>query len=420
MKIVGSNSGSKIRGPTLADADFSLAAQARDVVISSGGSSTRTTNDTIWIDHVSSTVDHEFDITLNENVVGSLDSAIIENVTPSIISFDSTSNKATRIADGIAQINVHTEWVSKGVKFNVHRDLSTTAVEFSGFASGSLAKHIADTIDAKLTGTPSSRVAQYNGDPAVFGNFTRNTNRWTLGWDLSCLSPWNSYSDAGQPNISTGNMMAGTLVSPIHVIFNSHFIPVVGGAYGSRYIWFVAEDGEVIRKTAVDTILWDDPNVSDIAMLVLDSPLPSKFKPAKVLPTDFLNKLKFAAPGSNAASGGNYDARIPVITTNQDQWCQISELNFYSTSIRQPVSLTWPSSALRLQWYLRGIRTNDSSHPAFVIINGETVLLGTWRYGGPGAFTNLANQTNHDMINSAMLSSGYQLTTVDLSGFPSY
>jgi hypothetical protein len=86
---------------------------------------------------------------------------------------------------------------------------------------------------------------------------------------------------------------------------------------------------------------------------------------------------------------------------------------------RLPVYLASASTTARYAYYIN-IRNGDSASPALTIINGEVVALGTWRYGGAGGFNNCQNQTNRDMINTAMAPSGYSLTEIDLSSFPTY
>jgi hypothetical protein len=412
MKLIGSPTGTlKIRGPLPSDRDFQATALARDTTISSGGTSLRVNKDTSWTDHTAATVDKEFDVQLTESVAGTMDDMVVQNVTPGVVSYDATTNRATRVADGTAQINFHTAWVSRGVKFAVSRQGGTTSSVFNGFQPGSLAKHICDSIDAKLTGTPSVRKPQYLGDPAVFGHFTRNPDRWTLGWDLSCLSVWNSYADEGKPDVATGNMMGGTLISPKHVLFNAHYVPVVPG---NRDLWFVAEDGEVMKATAVATALWIDPTVADIAVLTLQNPLPSKFKPAKVLPLNFQNYLPFSVADAN---GTDITPRIPVLTANQDKQIGVSELYAHYPAQRTAVSLIVPAGTPRSS-FVTYLRNHDSSHPGFTVVNGDVVVLGGWQYGGAGTFCNLNNSTNRSAINTAI--APYSLTEVDLSAFPTY
>ena len=62
----------------------------------------------------------------------------------------------------------------------------------------------------------------------------------------------------------------------------------------------------------------------------------------------------------------------------------------------------------------------DSGNPAFLVINGEPVLLGTLTGGGAGSITSLHDQLG--LINTAMTAAGgsQQLTQFDLSGYTSY
>jgi hypothetical protein len=280
MDIIHNSASSiTIRGPSTSDADFDLSAVSQPVVITAGSSSDTTTNDVVSTTSISATTDSGYELVRQEKVVGTFgptDNWV--NLDPGVASFDSTTGRVTRITDGTVRINYHTRLISRGVSLNVIRQGGQTQTVFKQFATGSLAAHITSQIDTKLTGDPSVRKQRFVGDPTVFGNFTLNTNRWTAGWDLSCVSPWNTYGN---------NQMTGVLVSPKHVLFSAHYVPVVGSGYGTRTIYFVAEDGEVISRTLVDTVLWHDPLVSDIAVLIMDTALPSKFKPAKFLPTTF-------------------------------------------------------------------------------------------------------------------------------------
>lgn len=62
----------------------------------------------------------------------------------------------------------------------------------------------------------------------------------------------------------------------------------------------------------------------------------------------------------------------------------------------------------------------DSGNPAFFVVNGEAVLLGTLTGGGAGSITSLHDQLG--LINTAMTAAGgsQQLTQFDLSGYTSY
>jgi hypothetical protein len=404
MRIIGSMTGQRIRGASLTDANFTLVAQPRDTVISSGGQSDRTDNDVIWTDHTTATVDREYDIQLVETVQGTLDFISIENLTPSIATV-SNAGQVTRVADGTAQINYHTRLLSRSAVIPITRTGGSVASVFKQFATGSLAKHITDAITSRLSGAPTTKKPLFNGDPTIFGNFTRNTSSWTSGIDFSCFSPWNGYGL---------NQMGGTLISPRHVLYNAHYIPVVGGIYGTRPIWFVANDGEVVQRTLTNSI-GDFSLGTDLAVAVLDSDVPSKIKFAKTITqTDIVNKLAFARNVQSAI-------RIPVIGCDQEKKAHIRDFTYYNSGSTDVIYFNTPTDSTRVTWF-EDVIAGDSSSPAFLLINGELVVLGGWHFGGAGGCANLAASAHQTMVNSWMttLGGGYQLTNIDLSSFPTY
>jgi hypothetical protein len=403
MKINGNtNSGGvRIRGSNSNDADFTLTAtQGIPVIISSETTVDRTTGDLIFTTHSDATTDPTYNIVATELISGTLDNLQIQNVNPTIASLDN-SGKVTRLSDGVAKIIYHTRLISKAVDCDMTRNVGATSSVFKEFASGSLAKHVNDWITARLSGQTNL----FNGDPTVFGNFTRNTNFYLKDADWSCFSPWNGYQY---------NQMGGTLISPRHVLYNNHFVPVVGGSYGTRPIWFVAMDGTVVQRNLVSAI----GDVStDLCVVVLDEDVPSSIKFAKVLnPTDAYNKFYCLRSAGNISS-----ARIPVVGCNQQKHATIRDWYFWYSTLYDGQSFTIPIDATKYSFY-EGIIPGDSSSPCFVIINGELVCLGGWHFGGAGTCSALTNANNQAMINSWMttLGGGYQLTSIDVSSFPTY
>ena len=65
----------------------------------------------------------------------------------------------------------------------------------------------------------------------------------------------------------------------------------------------------------------------------------------------------------------------------------------------------------------------DSGNPAFLVLNGEPVLLTTWTVKGPGqgtavtSFKSDINQLMSDLDEQHSVTNGYQLTEIDLSIF---
>jgi hypothetical protein len=116
--------------------------------------------------------------------------------------------------------------------------------------------------------------------PYVATNFVRNTNCWVADIDLTCASPWNSYRYPYTLNGTNylhnpgGYYHAGTLVTPQHFIYAVHWATPTGTVFK----WIDRTNG-VHDRTLVDQRFLDN----DVAVGLLDSPLPEQIKPATVL-----------------------------------------------------------------------------------------------------------------------------------------
>ena len=66
------------------------------------------------------------------------------------------------------------------------------------------------------------------------------------------------------------------------------------------------------------------------------------------------------------------------------------------------------------------VRVGCSGHPVFCLVNNELALLGC--YFSASAGSSVTRSDVRTAVNAAMttLGGGYQLTNVDLSGFPTY
>lgn len=270
-----------------------------------------------------------------------------------------------------------------------------TVDTFQSWASGSLANHCSSQINSLIVSkTQRNLFTVANGT-----TFIRNSNAWPSSIDLSCASPWNS---------TDGNLRAGTLVSPRHVIFCKHygFHPTIGAT-----IWFVSQNNTVVTKTLTSL---DAVTVGDIVVGTLDSDIPSYIKFAKILPANYYNYL----PSINNIY------YIPSLYLNQTDNAGImmvfglgegitgqgvfssNESNFYK-----------PDISIYNNFYIPVV-AGDSGNPMFLIINGELVLLGVFT----GAFSgsHIAGPNNKSEINQIMGVTGYQLTEIDLSSFNMY
>lgn len=226
--------------------------------------------------------------------------------------------------------------------------------------------------------------------------YVRNVNHWATDHvqKLTCCSPWNSDGSFTK---------AGTLISPRHVVFATHFLPAV-----SSTIRFIAADNTIVTRTitALESITVTGPLFPDITIGILDSDVPASISFAKVLPDGWESKLP------NIES-----SRLPVVCTDQEEKLLIRQASrIASTQLNGNAVFTVPSDPSYLTFY-ENLISGDSGNPCFFIINGDLVLLTVWSTGGGGSGTSVAAfkaEINTIMTN---LGGGYQLTEIDLSGF---
>ncbi len=214
---------------------------------------------------------------------------------------------------------------------------------------------------------------------------------WARGMDFSCVSPWNSQG---------GRLRAGTAISKRHIIFAKHF-PL---AVGTRII-FVGEDGGVCPCTVAKTKAIDSV---DMMIASLDYELTPNIKPAKVMRADWTRQF-----------AGKND--LPVVTFNQHEHLLYSELSVATNGVRvwnhvvdkSPTGIM-PVVPVKDALQRRGrIVLGDSGDPAFLVYNGEPVLLYCLFSGGAGHGPWIHQHLGE--IQSAMdeLEPGYELTFAD-------
>jgi hypothetical protein len=266
---------------------------------------------------------------------------------------------------------------------------SSTSDRFTDWVSDSLAGHCTAQINSRLAGELPV-FSQQDGT-----TFVRNPQCWVSSIDLTCASPWNS---------TGGTTMAGTLVSPRHVLFCEHynFHPVAGAT-----IKFVSMAGEVVSRTI--TALETHPDYTfphpDLTLGVLDSDVPESITFAEVLPANWQSYLPNLAVFKT----------IPALVLNQQERATFTRLFTLSWSNRFYCIAPVPTSS-----YYAPLGLGDSGNPVFLLINSRPVILGPITYGLAGAGTFVTPFISDLNAMMASLGGGYQLTDVDLSGFPTY
>lgn len=197
-------------------------------------------------------------------------------------------------------------------------------------------------------------------------------------YDENCWAnlDWSGVSSSNSQN---NHRRGATAISPLHVLMATHY-----RISNNQTITIDGETRTVVNQGGI-------PN-SDISIGLLDSPV-SKFY--KVLPSNWFNYLTIH--------------RLPmVVCTDQQRHAILRDANAMS-----PTLVHFQSDV-----FSEAIVSGDSGQPLFTIINGELVLLGShWTSASCTHISYYINEINNVMN---FLGGGYQLTTIDLSGFPNY
>lgn len=227
--------------------------------------------------------------------------------------------------------------------------------------------------------------------------YIRNPNSWTNDLDLTPISPWNS--------VGRGNL-AGTLISPRHIIYATHYqIPI-----GSK-IRFVTNENVVIERVLTNKISPSYQSVyfPDLTVGILDSEVPSSIGFAKVLPENWSRYIE----QSNEAPG-LLKNQIPCLGLDQEEKALITGLSMLNSR-----AIFNPLKDESYKPFFENIIAGDSGNPAFMIVDNQLVLLTVWTFGYGGSGTSIVHQKNE--INKMMkdLGGDYQLTEIDFSHFKS-
>lgn len=278
------------------------------------------------------------------------------------------------------------------INVTIDQNIGTTNTVFDTYASGSLSKYISDNLDSRLSGlNPISSKPIFTTQNHSSPLYIRNSGCWASDIDLTCISPWNS----------TGiTHMAGTLISPRHIIFADHF-SINNGAT----IRFVDNNNNIITRTLINRLRHPSWTLyrPDIIIGVLDSDVPDTIGFAKILPPNWHSYL----PNLSLMY------RLPCLSLDQEKKALVYELYTLSDIFGYFVS---PTNSTRSSFYEK-IVLYDSGCPSFLIINDELVIITIWL--GSTSGPNIAYYKND--INSLMNThGGYSLTEIDLSNFNTY
>jgi hypothetical protein len=394
--FIGSNSPTySFHKPSIGGDDFRLIASPITRVISQASSGILINKDVNLYRVSGATTITDYAIIVNQLVPGtynitvtSSDTGILRN--PDIYGVCSGVASGTVLLLASSSVNGSFSSIST----SVNNPVGTTGVSFIGYVSGSLSKMCSDAIDVRIV----DKVASFS--KPIFstqnhnsGIYVRNTGCWASGIDLTCISPWNSTDSVNR---------AGTLISPRHILFAAHY-QINNGAT----IRFVDNNNNIITRTMVNKLTHPNytPYQPDLTIGVLNSDVPSSIKFVKILPQNWTNYLPNLS----------YNYVVPCLVLDQEEKALISDL----INLSSVANFSIPRNPKRYEFF-ENIVAGDSGNPAFLIINGELVLVTVWTYGGSGAGTHIAYYK--DDINTMMiaLGGGYTLTEISLNDLAYY
>lgn len=305
----------------------------------------------------------------------------------------------THVANGSATITATAAGQSTSLTLTLSSTSGATVDELASYVSGSLAANATAAVDSRIAGkSPAAALPIFTTQNHSDGVYVRNTSCWAADLDLTCISPWNSVG---------GNLRAGTLISPRHVLFAAHYPAVAGMS-----IRFVSADNTVTTRTVSAVLTHPSyvPYFPDIQIGVLNSDVPAGIGFSRVLPATWADKLPAIVS----------ERPIPTLCLDQEEKALVTDW-FAATVLDRalfiaPYTINYQN---RLAFYEDKVG-GDSGNPAFLIVNNQLVLVTVWTNGGAGRGTFTTPQIAAINTMMATLGGGYQLTEVDLAGFPTY
>lgn len=313
------------------------------------------------------------------------------------------SGRVTYIASGTVIVSASLREITRHITLFMRTGGAFASSQVvSDWSNSSLGKAASESVDSRIAGLdPALTKPIFTTQDHGAEIYVRNVNFWAadLAQRLTCISPWNS---------SGGNTRAGTLITPRHIVFAAHY-----EISENSTIRFITADNQVVTRTMVGRRRHPDYGVlfPDLTVGVLDSDLPPSITHCLVSPGDFEKFMPSIL-----------ELRVPGLVLDKQENGLVHDLDRLTEQVRYRLSDD-PHRALFSEEIIGG----DSGNPAFLIIEDQLVLQTVWTLGGGGIGTDTGDfiaDLNQMIADVDALAgnggTGYTLTEVDLSTYPSW
>ena len=269
-----------------------------------------------------------------------------------------------------------------------------------GFAVTSLANNEVTNLQSLINSGLTSQV--YSTYDTINTNFVPNVNFW-LASKFQITGMVASEQSGANP---LSGQECGSAVSPLHVLVCWHAPYTVG-----QNLWWVATNGAVVERSVI-AVTTNFVTGSDIEVCLLNAALPASVIPLPVLPSGYGPYL----PASTNT------ALVPVICGNQSHLLT-PKIVSASNVIGQEANVIANQFWFPRNWGVP-VTGGDSGSPICLVIGTNLVLVSHWHSNNSGPwYPNYGaqiNQAMHYLSTNNSVGTDYQLTTVDLSPYPTF
>ena len=267
-----------------------------------------------------------------------------------------------------------------------------------GFAVSSLSNLMVTNLQSLVNAGKSP--AEFSTFDLTHTNFIYNPNFWLK----------NQYQITGMiaaeqpPGMALSSQECGAAISPLHVVVCWH------APYSTGYnLFWEGSDGTLVERQVV-AVTTNNLAGTDIEVCLLNSPLPTTVIPLPLLPTNYISWMPALTN----------TALVPVVCGNQQKSITPKTVNSVTTGDGSYIANQyWFPPA----WGVP-VTGGDSGCPICMAVGTNLVLVSHWHYstGGPWYpnYESQINQAMHFLSTNNAVGSDYQLSTVDLSPYPTF